>query len=99
MTLLKRLENIGIKIKLNKYQKIPDWNKFIDDFQYKIAYQNSFHFRNNIESFQDSKKIYDDYLKWNLVSKEQYDLFINAESEFWNQAELSKSEVFFMGGN
>jgi len=95
MSFINRLDKIETGMKLHKYQKLPDWNQF-GDLQYKIGYLNHFHFINNIECFVDSKKVLDKYLKWNLVTQTQYDLFINAETELWRQAGLTDNPVFFV---
>ena len=82
----------------NLFPKMPDLTKWTNEQldQYIVSETNKFHIENRIKCFEDAEKIYKSYLQRELISKEEYDIFIGGEKEFWDKASQSDSAVFFV---
>ena len=94
---IKKIER-AIEMNENLFPKMPDLTKWSNEEldQYIISETNKFHIENGIKNFEDAEKIYKSYLERELISKEEFDIFIGGEKEFWKRAGQSDSAVFFV---
>ena len=76
----------------------PNFEKWTNEKldQYIVSETNKFHIQNRIKCFEEAEKIYKDYLERELISKDEFDVFVSGEKEFWEKAGQSDSAVFFV---
>ena len=98
-----RLKGIEKAIDLNKelFPEMPNFSKMSDEQldSYIIGFLNESHIKEKIHSFSDAKKLYDCYLSKELMTKQEYELILKAEKEFWEQANKPENKdkpVFFI---
>ena len=82
-----------------------DFEKWSDEelYKYIVDHINLLHIENAINSVERAEKIYGDYLKKELITKETYDLLMKVEKIFYEEAEKAGADddnsVFFIDPN
>ena len=87
MNINSRLKAIQNHINNNKelYAEMPDfqsWDESRID-EYIKTETERWHKQNLVRSFDDAKKLYDLYLERELITADEYKIFIEGEKYFW----------------
>ena len=87
MNINSRLKAIQQHINNNKelYAEIPDFDSWDETRinEYIKTETEKFHKQNAIKCFQDAENIYKIYLERELITEDEYKIFIEGEKYFW----------------
>ena len=104
MSLSDRIGKVEKKLDLNPdlFPAEMDFEKWSDEelYKYVVDHINKLHIENNIDSLKRAEKIYGDYLKKELITKETYDLLMKVETIYYEEAAKAgasdDNSVFFI---
>lgn len=89
MSLFNRLEKVERMIEIHKelFPDKPDFHSWSDAElkNYIHDMTEAEHIKNGIFSFEQALEIYTDYLERGLFTKEEFNLYMEIEKDFWDE--------------